>query len=188
LEPEKTLGQTVDWFPDVGPYNFRRAEYKRCFGVFKREFKTGDPLWGLFLSPTVYKSRAHLGFDPHELHAMLEPESGRYFFPPAADPDGILAHKFPVIALQKDVGDVEVGVWTLRKAALQALSATSISVKMLGRSFRRIETAAIPQLRREIQVLRNHGEERGDPAMLRFVAAMEELAEAALTEGNPICV
>jgi hypothetical protein len=55
------LGTTVEWLPGVGPYNFCRADYARCIGVFKREFETGDPCWGSFLSPTVYKSRAHLG-------------------------------------------------------------------------------------------------------------------------------
>jgi hypothetical protein len=119
---------------------------------------------------------------------MLSAKSGRYFFPPAADPDGALERKYPVIDLEKDIGDVEVGVWALRKAALEALSADSISVKMLSRNFHSVEPAAIPELRRELQVLRSRAEDCGDQAMLRFIEAMEELAEAALREDKPIWV
>jgi hypothetical protein len=56
------LGTKVEWLPGIGPYLFRRAEYERCIEVFRREMEAGDPCWGLFLSPTVYKSRVSFRF------------------------------------------------------------------------------------------------------------------------------
>jgi hypothetical protein len=49
-----------------------------------------------------------------------------------------------------------------------------------------IPLARIPQLRQELQLLRNHAETQADKALLAFIADMEELAEAATREGNPI--
>jgi len=193
-----TVGTTVEWLPGIGPYIFPRADYERCIQVFKREFETGASYWGAFRSPTVYKSKAHLGFDPDELGAKLEPENGKYYFPRAIDPDGELERQFPVIAVRKEIGDVEVGVFTLRKKALEALSADSITARFLQHGYRvvgaegiveqldAIPLARIPQLRQELQLLRNHAETQADKALLAFIADMEELVESATREGNPI--
>jgi hypothetical protein len=75
--------------------------------AFKREFETGVPYWAAFQSPTVYKSKTHLDFDPDELSAKLEPENGKYF-PPAIDPGGVLERQFPVIAVRKEIGDLKL--------------------------------------------------------------------------------
>jgi len=127
-----------------------------------------------------------LDFDPDELGAKLEPKTGQYYFPPAIDESGLLKRQFSVIALLKEIGDVEVSVWTLRKTALEVLSADSITAKFLLGDQGVIPLALIPELRRELHALRNHAEERAEQALLTFAGDMEELAEAALREGNPI--
>lgn len=154
---DEDLGTEVEWLSGIGPFDFSRTEYERCREGFRPVFYGGEPFWQVEkITATVFKSGETR------------------------------------IALQKILGDNRSHA-RMRSTAEEVLSVTSITVQFLLRDYRyedfekhSIPVALIPQLRQELQLLRNHTEKKTDQILLAFVRDMEELAEAALREGNPI--
>jgi hypothetical protein len=190
------IGTTVRWLSGIGPFTFCRTEYERCLEDFRPVFYGGEPYWQeTEIDAIVYKSKAHLDFDPVAVGAVRSPHSGLYCFPRGIDPDWALEKRFPLetrIALRKKIGKNRSHT-RLRHAAQEVLPLTSVTAEFLLRDYRyedvdkhSIPVAIIPELRQELEVLRNHAQKKTDQELLAFVQDMEALVDTALRENNPI--
>jgi hypothetical protein len=138
------------------------------------------------LNAVVYRNRERLPFDPDELGAVFDNDTGECYID--HDISGGLDGDV-VVALSRRLGNVSA-VKDLADAVERSLGPNSLlRSKVLYNGSHAGDVIGVDSLQHlsaELQQLRGRAPVCPEPAISEFIQGMEDLLRAALDEGNPI--
>ena len=136
------------------------------------------------LNAIVYRNRKHLELGSDDKAAAVLPQTGEVYF---ENNETLKKHQHQLRAVEQRLGNI-AEISALKEEASRLIGPESVLIQKIlfseTHSGDTIPLTNLAQLSVELDIIRGTGRE--SPQLQHFVAALEELVQAATDEGNPI--